>query len=60
VTLVGSRCGPFDLALAALEDRSISVLPLISARFDLSDGVRAIDAATQRGALKVLIDVASD
>jgi threonine dehydrogenase-like Zn-dependent dehydrogenase len=60
VTIVGSRCGPFDLALAALEDRSISVLPLISARFDLSDGVRAIDAATQRGALKVLIDVASD
>jgi len=58
VTIVGSRCGPFDRALAALEDRSISVLPLISARFDLSDGVRAIDAAKQRGALKVLIDVA--
>jgi threonine dehydrogenase-like Zn-dependent dehydrogenase len=60
VTIVGSRCGPFDQALAALEDRSVSVLPLISARFDLSDGVRAIDAAKQHGALKVLIDVASD
>jgi threonine dehydrogenase-like Zn-dependent dehydrogenase len=60
VTIVGSRCGPFDRALAALEDRSISVLPLISARFDLSDGVAAIDAAKRRGALKVLIDVAPD
>ncbi|MDA1183643.1 MAG: alcohol dehydrogenase catalytic domain-containing protein [Acidobacteria bacterium] len=60
VTIVGSRCGPFDLALAALEDGSISVTPLISARFDLSDGIRAMDAAKQRGALKVLIDVAPD
>ncbi len=60
VTIVGSRCGPFDRALAALEDRSISVLPLISARFDLSDGVAAIDTAKRRGALKVLIDVAPD
>ena len=60
VTIVGSRCGPFDRALAALEDRSMSVLPLISARFDLSDGVTAIDAAKQRGALKVLLDVAPD
>ena len=60
VTIVGSRCGPFDRALAALEDRSISVLPLISTRFDLSSGVAAIDAAKRRGALKVLIDVAPD
>jgi threonine dehydrogenase-like Zn-dependent dehydrogenase len=60
VTIVGSRCGPFDRALAALEDRSVSVLPLISARFDLSDGMRALDAAKQRDALKVLIDVALD
>ena len=60
VTIVGSRCGPFDRALTALEDGSISVLALISARFDLSDGVAAIDAAKRRGALKVLIDVAPD
>ena len=60
VTIVGSRCGPFDRALAALGDRRVSVLPLISARFDLSDGIRAINAAKQREALKVLIDVTPD
>ena len=59
VTIVGSRCGPFDRALEALETGSISVPPLVSKRFDLSDGVGALDAARQRGVLKVLIDVAS-
>lgn len=58
VTIVGSRCGPFDRALEALEAGSISVLPMISERFDLSDGVSAIDAARRGGVLKVLIDCA--
>jgi len=59
VTIVGSRCGPFDRALEALEAESVSVLPLMSTRFDLSDGVSALDAAKRRGVLKVLIDVAA-
>ena len=59
VTIVGSRCGPFDGALEALEAGSVSVLPLISTRFDLSDGMSALDAAKRGGVLKVLIDVAS-
>ena len=57
VTIVGSRCGPFDRALAALDAGRISVLPLISGRFDLSRGVEALEAAKNRGALKVLLDV---
>jgi threonine dehydrogenase-like Zn-dependent dehydrogenase len=60
VTIVGSRCGPFDRALEALEAGSISVLPMISQRFDLDHGVEALAAAKNRGALKVLIDVAGD
>ena len=56
VTIVGSRCGPFDRAIEALEAGSISVLPMISERFDLSDGVDALEAAKRRGMLKVLID----
>jgi threonine dehydrogenase-like Zn-dependent dehydrogenase len=58
VTIVGSRCGPFDRALAALDDGRIRVLPLISGRFDLSQGIEALEAAKGRGVLKVLIDVA--
>jgi len=57
VTIVGSRCGPFDRALAALGAEQIDVLPLISARYDLSQGVEAIDHARSKPALKVLIDV---
>lgn len=58
VTIVGSRCGPFDRALEALGAESVSVLPMISKRFDLGDGLAAIEAAKAGGVLKVLIDVA--
>jgi threonine dehydrogenase-like Zn-dependent dehydrogenase len=57
VTIVGSRCGPFDRALAALAAGEVRVLPLISARYGLSDGVVAIEHARNKPALKVLIDV---
>jgi threonine dehydrogenase-like Zn-dependent dehydrogenase len=57
VTIVGSRCGPFDRALEALAAGSVSVLPMISERFDLSQGIDALAAATRPGVLKVLIDV---
>jgi threonine dehydrogenase-like Zn-dependent dehydrogenase len=57
VTVVGSRCGPFDRALVALGAGEVSVLPLISARFGLSDGVAALEHAQKKPALKVLLDV---
>ena len=60
VTIVGSRCGPFDRALSALADGRISVAPLISRRFDLSRGIEALESATHKAVLKVLLDVASD
>jgi threonine dehydrogenase-like Zn-dependent dehydrogenase len=57
VTIVGSRCGPFDRALKALEAEEVDVRPLISARYNLSDGVAAIERAQSKPALKVLLDV---
>lgn len=57
VTLVGSRCGPFDQALTALEHGRVDVRPLISKRFDLSRGVEALEEATTKPVLKVLLDV---
>lgn len=56
VTLVGSRCGPFDQALAALEAGRVDVRPLISERFTLDEGVRALERAQAKGVLKVLIE----
>src|SRR5262245_928763 len=58
VTLVGSRCGPFDRALDGLAKGEVDVLPLITDRFDLSHGLAALQRAQVRPVLKVLIDVA--
>jgi threonine dehydrogenase-like Zn-dependent dehydrogenase len=57
ITVVGSRCGPFDQALTALKSHDVVVLPLISRRFDLSRGVEALEEAASRSVLKVLLDV---
>lgn len=57
ITIVGSRCGPFDRALRALEAGEVDVLPMISARYDLSNGVAALEHARTTPALKVLLDV---
>jgi threonine dehydrogenase-like Zn-dependent dehydrogenase len=60
VTILGSRCGPFDRALSALESGDVQVLPLISERFDLSRGVEALERAGAPGVLKVLLDISPD
>ena len=57
VTLVGSRCGPFDRALAALERGEVSVRPLISERYDLGKGIEALERAQAKSVLKVLLNV---
>ena len=57
ITLVGSRCGPFDQALAALTRGEVDVRPLISERLPLSAGVTSLERAQAKGVLKVLIDV---
>jgi threonine dehydrogenase-like Zn-dependent dehydrogenase len=58
VTLVGSRCGPFDRALEGLAKGEVDVLPLVTDRFDLAHGLTALQRAQVRPVLKVLIDVA--
>ena len=57
ITLIGSRCGPFDLALDMLINKQIEVEDLIHARYPLSDGLDALEFAKQSGILKVLFDV---
>ncbi len=56
VSIVGSRCGPFDRALIALEQNEVQVQPLISDRFKLSAGLAALERAQSKGALKILLD----
>ena len=57
IRVQGSRCGPFAPALRALSQRRIDVLPLISARYSLEEGLSAFKHAGQKGVLKVLVRV---
>jgi len=59
VTLVGSRCGPFERALNALEHGLVDVEPLITDRFNLSNGMTALRRAQEKGVLKVLLEMES-
>lgn len=60
VRIVGSRCGPFDRALTALERGEVQVQPLISDRFELPDGIAAFERAQSKDSLKILLDVERD
>jgi len=55
VTLLGSRCGPFPVALRLLEQRLVDVESLIDATFPLEDGLAAFERAVAPGVLKVLL-----
>ncbi len=55
ITIVGSRCGPFAPALAALASGAVAVAPLIEDRLALADGLAAVDRASTPGTLKVLL-----
>jgi threonine dehydrogenase-like Zn-dependent dehydrogenase len=59
ITVVGSRCGPFEPALAALRDGRVQVAELVDARYPLEDGVKALERAGARAALKVLLEIAA-
>lgn len=59
ISIVGSRCGRFDKALQLLESGKVDVTPLISSRFDLKDGVKAIEEAQKPGVMKVLLKIES-
>ena len=59
ITIVGSRCGPFDRALVALAEQRIPVGPLLSKTFALEDGLGALQYAGQPSVLKVLLEVSA-
>jgi len=56
ITLVGSRCGPFQPALNLLAKHEIDPLPLVEGRYPLTQGIQAFTHAGQPGALKILLD----
>jgi threonine dehydrogenase-like Zn-dependent dehydrogenase len=57
IALVGSRCGPFDKALALLERHEIDPTGLIDGRYPLERGLAAFEHGRRPGALKILYDL---
>jgi alcohol dehydrogenase len=57
ITVVGSRCGPFAPALAALKERTIDPFSLVDGSYALADAPAALARAATPGVLKVLLDL---
>lgn len=55
ITVVGSRCGPFDQALNALAARRVQVDSMVQAVYPIDQGEQAMAHAAQKGTLKVLL-----
>jgi threonine dehydrogenase-like Zn-dependent dehydrogenase len=55
IKIVGSRCGPFAPAIAAIASGLFDPKPLVTSSFFLRDGVKAFEEAARPGVLKVLV-----
>ncbi len=55
ISIVGSRCGPFEPALRLLERKWIDVEAMLSAEFPIARGIEAFEYAARRGTLKVQV-----
>jgi threonine dehydrogenase-like Zn-dependent dehydrogenase len=55
IRILGSRCGPFDQALALLASGSLDLGYLIDSVYSLEEGLAAFARSRERGVLKVLI-----
>ena len=57
ITVVGSRCGPFEPALRLLAEDKIEIEGMIDGRYSIADGIEAIDHASQSGVRKILLRI---
>jgi len=53
---VGSRCGDFEPAIAALVEKAIPVERLVSKVYPFRDIVTALEESARREVCKVLVD----
>ena len=55
ITVVGSRCGPFDKAIALVRSGEADPRPLITRTFSLAEAAEAIVFAQRSGVMKILL-----
>lgn len=58
ITLIGSRCGPFQPALDLLASGGVEVESMVDAKLALSEGLAAFERAAEPGVMKVLLETA--
>ena len=59
ISLIGSRCGPFEPALKMMAEGKVDPRRLIDATYPLALGIAALEHASRPGVLKVLLKPAS-
>ncbi|MHC4442282.1 MAG: MDR/zinc-dependent alcohol dehydrogenase-like family protein [Planctomycetota bacterium] len=59
ITVIGSRCGPFNEAINALVDQQVDVESMISRQLPLSKGLEAFKMAADPRYIKILLKVGS-
>lgn len=57
ISVIGSRCGPFEPALKMLCDGKVKTGGMIDAVFPLENGVEAMQQAARQGVCKILLEV---
>ena len=55
LSIIGSRCGPFDNAIELLRSGKVDPTPLVTKTFPLADAPKAIQFAQKPGVMKVLL-----
>ncbi|MBI5352494.1 MAG: alcohol dehydrogenase catalytic domain-containing protein [Chloroflexi bacterium] len=57
ITVLGSRCGPFESALQLLESGAVDPSVLMTAKYSLGEVIEAFKHASQPGVLKIYIEM---
>jgi threonine dehydrogenase-like Zn-dependent dehydrogenase len=57
LSVIGSRCGPFNRALSVLAEGKINIEGLIQGRYPLKEGLKAFEKAQTRGTLKIFLEM---
>lgn len=55
IKLIGSRCGPYTPAIRALAAKQVHIEPLVSNQCSLDQGLKAFQAASGSGTLKIIV-----
>ena len=59
ITIIGSRCGPFETALGLLQKKKIVTAPFLTAVYPLNKWKSAFRRAKQKSSFKILLDMQS-